>query len=117
MKFDVTVRLVPNRNRFYVMASRENVYDSCSKVVEVDYQGPMEPGQIHILALGVGAYNRRQLKYPQRDAERLSEVLYRRGLDKDGNRGLRFWLPDADVNRKSVEDAFDQIARKVESRP
>ncbi len=117
LSFDVTVQLLPNRNQFYVMASRENVYDSCSKVVEVDYQAPMDPGQIHILALGVGAYDRRKLKYPPHDAEQLSEVLYHRGLDKQGNRGLKIWLPDADVSRKSVEEAFERIARKVEDRP
>ena len=117
MSLDVTVTLAPNRNRFYVMASRENVYDSCSKVVEVDYQAPMDPGQIHILALGVGAYERRRLKYPQRDAEQLGRLLYRRGVDKQGNRGLSFSLPDAEVSRKSVQDAFDRIARYVEDRP
>ena len=30
--------------------------------------GPMEPGRLHVVALGVGAYQRRELKYAGRDA-------------------------------------------------
>jgi WD40 repeat protein/uncharacterized caspase-like protein len=117
LSHDLTVRLVPNRNRFHVMASREGAYDSSSNVVEVDYTGPMEAGQVHVLALGVGAYDRRRLQYARRDAEQLSAVLNRRGLDAQGRRGLLRVLPDTDVNRENVEQAFDEIARHVEDRP
>ncbi|HZW32076.1 MAG TPA: WD40 repeat domain-containing protein, partial [Isosphaeraceae bacterium] len=117
LSHDVTVRLIPNRNRFQVMASREGAYDSSSNVVEVDYTGPMEAGQIHVLALGVGAYDRRRLQYARRDAEQLSAVLHRRGLDAQGRRGLLRVLPDTDVNRENVEEAFGEIARYVEDRP
>src|SRR5207302_9295157 len=102
---------------FYAMASREGAYDSCSKVVEVDYEAPMEPGQLHVLALGVGAADRRRLKYARYDAERLSEVLHRRGFDAAGRRGVRLMLPDAEVSRENVEKAFDELARRVEDRP
>src|SRR5262249_30839152 len=40
LTFEVPVRLLPNRNRFHVMASRAGTYDSSSPVVEVDYAGP-----------------------------------------------------------------------------
>ena len=99
----VPVRLVPNRNRFYVMASQDGAFDSRSEEVVVDYVGPMEPGRLHVIALGVGEYQKRRLQYAQRNAERLSEVLYERGLDKAGQAGLRRLLPDTQVTRKNVE--------------
>jgi uncharacterized caspase-like protein len=117
LTFEVIVRLAPRRNRFYAMASREGAYDTCSQAVEVDYDAPREPGRVHILALGVGAYERRQLKYAPYDAERLSQVLHRRGIDAAGERGLRLVLPDAAVSRENVEKAFDELARRVEDRP
>jgi WD40 repeat protein/uncharacterized caspase-like protein len=116
-ELEVPVRLVPNRNRFYVMASQDGAFDSRSEEVEVNYVGPMEPGRLHVVALGVGDYQKRRLQYAQRDAERLSAVLQARGLDKTGQTGLRSLLPDAEVTRKNVEQAFDDIAEYVENRP
>jgi serine/threonine protein kinase/WD40 repeat protein len=114
---EIVVRLAPNRNRFYVMASRAGAYDNRSNVVEVDYHGPSEPGQVHVLALGVGDYNRRRLPHVRRDAEQLSEVLHRRGLGSAGRRGLQQVLADDAVSRENVERAFDELARRVEDRP
>ena len=37
---DVPVKLVSGANRFYAMASRRDDYDSCSRVVEVNYEVP-----------------------------------------------------------------------------
>ncbi len=81
-EIEVPVRLVPNRNRFYVMASQDGAFDSRSEDVEVDYIGPMEPGRLHVIALGIGEYEKRRLRYAQADAERLSEELHARGRDK-----------------------------------
>jgi WD40 repeat protein/uncharacterized caspase-like protein len=117
--FDVVVRLLPKpkRNRFYVMASRDGAYDSCSPVVEVDYTGPMEPARLHILALGVDGYERRRLHYARRDAERLSQVLHARGVDTAGQGGVLDVLFDDEVSAESVKRAFDRIAERVETRP
>jgi WD40 repeat protein len=117
LSFEVDVRLAPNRNRFYVMASREGAYDSCSKVVEVDYAGPSEPGRLHVLALGVGSYRTRGLLFARRDAEQLSQVLHARGLDAAGESGYVDVLRDEDVNRENITSAFARIAERVEDRP
>jgi WD40 repeat protein/uncharacterized caspase-like protein len=117
LSLDVAVRLLPARNRFYVMASQEGAYDSCSNVLEVDYDGPMERGQVHVLAIGVGGYERQRLHYPGQDAERLSEVLHARGIDTAGQPGLRIVIPESELSRDVVERRFEEIARAVEDRP
>jgi WD40 repeat protein/uncharacterized caspase-like protein len=114
---EVPVTLVGGSNRFYVMASRADAYDSCSHVVELDYQAPMERGRVHVLALGVTDYPNRPLRYPRDDAERLSEILNQRGLDAKGERGRRHVLYEADISPASVDRAFRAIARAVEDRP
>jgi hypothetical protein len=117
LRFDVPVRLLPDRNRFYVMASKDGAFDSCSNVVDVDCAAPMERGQLHILALGVGGYEQRRLHYPGHDAERISAVLHARGVDAAGQRGIRIVLPEAELNVDTVEAAFERIARRVLDRP
>lgn len=114
---EVPVKLVSGENRFYVMASQKGAYDSCSGVVEVDCQARMERGRVHILALGVGDYQSRRLRYAVNDAVKLSDVLHARGLDASGKSGFRRWLSGKEVTRESVESALDEIARQVEERP
>ena len=116
-QFPVKTRLVKGTNRFHAMASREGAYSSISEPVEIEYEGPMEPGRLHVVALGVGAYQRRELKYAGRDASSISEVLHARGLDATGSPGVRIFLPDKDVTPENIEDAFDQVAAEVENRP
>ena len=55
-QFSVRVRLLKGANRFYALASRDGALDSRSDEVEVTYDGPMEPGRLHVVALGVGDY-------------------------------------------------------------
>ena len=117
LSVDVPVTLVSGNNRFYVMASRKDVYDSCSRVVEIDYAAPMKRGQVHVLALGVKDYQRRSLKYAEDDADQLSELFHRRGFDAAGQKGIAHVLHGADISRKNVERVFDEIARRVEDRP
>ena len=117
LSFDVETPLVPDRNRFYVMASREGAYDACSKIVEVDFEAPRERGQVHVLAIGVGSYQLRRLEFAQRDAQQISEVFFKRGADAKGQHGLKIVLADDRVTEESIEKAFDQIARQVEDRP
>jgi uncharacterized caspase-like protein len=113
----VRVHLIKGPNRFYAMASREGAIDSRSDDVEITYDGPMEPGRLHVVALGVGDYRARRLGYAVRDAEQLSEVLHNRGLDGAGQEGIRRVLPDSEVSEERVGQAFEDVARQVEDRP
>jgi WD40 repeat protein/uncharacterized caspase-like protein len=116
-RLEVPAKLVAGDNRFYVMASRTGDYDSCSRVVDVEYDAPMERGQVHVLALGVGDYEARRLGYARVDAEQLGEFLHQRGVDAKREPGLLSVLLDADVNTETVRQAFDKIALQVEDRP
>jgi WD40 repeat protein len=116
-RFPVRVRLLGGSNKFYAMASRDGAFYSRSDEVEVPYDGPVEPGRLHVVALGVGGYKRRRLGYAVGDADRLSEVLQTRGLDKAGKQGLRIVLEDDQVNQENVEKAFHDVAQRVEDRP
>jgi WD40 repeat protein/uncharacterized caspase-like protein len=113
------VRLVKGRNRFYAMASKEGAYDSRTSEpdLEIDYDGPMEPGLVHVVSIGVSNYKRQRLNFPGRDAESLGELLHRRGLDPSGRGGLQRVLKDAYVNVESVNDVFRELAAKVKGRP
>jgi Caspase domain len=114
----VPVQLVKGRNRFYAMASyrgADRTFDSRSPEVEVDYAGSAEPGRLHVLALGVGDYARRRLKFAEHDAQRISEILHDRGLEVAGKRGLRLVRTNADVSVEGVSADFRALAR--EARP
>jgi uncharacterized caspase-like protein len=99
------------------MASRQNAYDSCSRVLEIDYQAPMERGSVHVLALGVKEYKRRGLRFSEDDAEELSTFLHNRGIDAAGRQGVRRILHGKDVSRENIRQAFTDLARRVEDRP
>ena len=119
LSLDVPVTLVSGNNRFYVMASRKDAYDSCSRVVEIDYDGAdASAARSTCMALGVKDYQRRSLKYAEDDADQLSEFLHRSGVRRRrANRASRHVLHGADISRKNVERVFDEIARRVEDRP
>ena len=120
-RITIPVSLVKGVNRFYAMATaagREGSYDSRSPEVEVPYGGPTEPGQLHVVALGVGDYKFRRLKYPDRDAEQLSEVLHERGFQGTGKTdGLRIVRTNASVTTDGVNKAFREVAERVKGRP
>lgn len=116
-RFDVRVRLLPGLNRFYAMASREGAFDSRSQELEIPYEGSIEPGRLHVIALGVGNYEREKLSFAKRDAERLSEVLHVRGLAAGKERGKSVLLTDDLVNARSVAKAFTEIGREVRGHP
>jgi hypothetical protein len=112
---------VKGSNSFYAMATatgREGSWDSRSDEVEIAYDGPSDPGKLHILALGVGDYKTRKLKFADRDAERISEVLHERGLDVAGKApGIRIVRTNGDVSTEGVTKAFGELAREVKGRP
>jgi WD40 repeat protein len=116
-QFTVQVRLLPGTNRFYVMASRDGAFDSRSADVEVDYEGTLDPGRLHVVALGVGNYKRETLLFAAHDAERLSRVLSERGLNPGQGHGARIPLMDDQVTAGRVTEAFTTIAREVRGRP
>ncbi|MFO0890567.1 MAG: WD40 repeat domain-containing protein [Isosphaeraceae bacterium] len=116
-RHEVPVRLVPGANRFYAMAGREGAYDSRSEEVEVVFEGTTDPGRLHVIALGVGDYDREKLTFAKRDAERLSQVLHNRGLNAGQQRGKRHLLTDRQVNPGTVTRAFADIAREVKGHP
>jgi hypothetical protein len=116
-QFTVQVRLLPGTNRFYAMASRDGAFDSRSSEIEIPYEGPLEPGRLHIIALGVGNYEREKLQFAKRDAERLGEVLHARGLTRDQERGKSILLTDNQVNARNIANAFTELSREVRGRP
>jgi hypothetical protein len=77
----------------------------------------MEPGRLHVLALGVGNYEREALNFAKRDAERLSEVLHLRGLVRGQGRGTSVLLTDDQVTARNVSRAFAEIGREVKGHP
>jgi uncharacterized caspase-like protein len=96
------------------MAGRDTTFDSRSRDVDLRYEGVQEPGQVHVVALGVGDYHvNRRLKYPHNDAQALSDVL----AERSNSAGLTIVRHDAGVSEKSVKDAFDQVAARVTNRP
>ncbi len=118
-RIPVRVQLVKGNNRFYAMASREGAYDSRSPEpdLQIPYVGPMEPGKVHVVSLGVGKYSHQQLNSAVRDAEKLSELLYQRGIDAQRKGGLRRVLTDDYVNRESVNAVVRELAAAVKGRP
>lgn len=117
-QFRADVRLLNGVNRFYAMASRDGAHDSRSADVELKFDGPSDPSQVHVIALGIGeGYQRRKLKYPERDALRISQVLQQRGIELEGQPGIRKVLLNDDVNTASIQSAFGEVARRVRGRP
>ena len=101
------------------MASREGAYDSRSPEpdVQIPYVGPMEPGLVHVICLGVGKYERQRLNFPVRDAQQLGEILHQRGVDPKGKMGLRRVLTDDQINLENVNQTFRDVASQVKGRP
>ncbi len=118
-RIPVRVQLVKGNNRFYAMASRDGAYDSRSPEpdLQIPYEGPMEPGRVHVISLGVGKYSRQQLDFPVRDAEQLSELLHQRGIGPEGKEGLRRVLTDEHVRLDDVNAVFRELATAVKGRP
>jgi hypothetical protein len=116
-RFQARVRLRSGVNRFYAMARRHDDVDARSPDVEVRFDGPDDPGRLHILALGVQKYTRHALRFSDRDAIQLAEFLHRYGVWEGGQPGIQVVLTNDAVTEKNVEDAFIKIRRAARRRP
>ena len=120
-RFTAEVRLRSGVNRFHVMAGRPGSTDveGRSEVVEIRYDGPDTPGQLHVLAMGVSKYDEpaQASSSPTDDAENLSDFLHRNGVREEGTPGLRIVLTNEDVTEAKVDEAFIQIRDRVKERP
>ena len=116
-RFIARVRLRSGVNRFSAMASRPDAIDGRSRDVEVRYDGPETPGQLHVLALGVSNYRRRALQYADRDAEEIAAFLHRQGGEASGKEGLCQVLTNQNVTLKNVQNALLALRDRVMGRP
>ena len=115
------VRLRHGLNRFHVMAGRPGSHEveGRSETVEVRYDGPDSPGQLHFLALGVSNYERpgHALQFADRDARELADFLHRSRAQVAGSLGLRIVLTNREVTEAQVDEAFLRIRDRVKGRP
>ena len=105
------------------MAGRpgSNEIEGRSETVEVRYDGPDSPGQLHILALGVSKYRPtrpRSLQFADRDARATRRLPPRSsGRAIWGVPGLRIVLTNREVTEAKVNEAFVRIRDRVKGRP
>jgi WD40 repeat protein len=110
----VRVALKKGLNRFYAMAARDDARGPVvgrSQDVEVRFDGPASPGKLHVLALGVSAYDRQksQLRYAADDADAIVRFLKDRGVDA-GDKACRLVaLTDGEVTEERVKKELAQI--------
>ena len=111
------VALRPGSNRFYAMASKPGAVDGRSDDLTLRYDGPEAPGRVHVVALGVGNYPKRPLKYTQVDARRVAEILHSKGIEPGRLADEPIVLLDADVTPESIDRAFRGLREAVKGRP
>ncbi|AGA30374.1 WD40 repeat-containing protein [Singulisphaera acidiphila DSM 18658] len=115
------IKLRHGLNRFHVMAGRpgSTEVEGRSQTIEIRYDGPDTPGQIHILAVGVSHYDDKEhaLQFADRDAVELSEYLEKNGNRASGSPGLQIVLTNNDVTEAKVDEAFTKIRDRVKTRP
>lgn len=119
------VVLMPGPNRFYAMATRPkgrdaNAPDSIDgrsrDDVLLTYNGTIDPGRVHVLALGVSHYENRPLRYADSDAKSLSATIA--DLTAKGERqGTILTLTNEQVDPAAVESALGQIGDAVRFHP
>ncbi|SIO05814.1 WD40 repeat [Singulisphaera sp. GP187] len=115
------IKLRHGLNRFHVMAGRPDSteVEGRSETIEIRFDGPDTPGQIHILAVGVSHYDDKghALQFADRDAVDLSDYLEKSGNRASGTPGLQIVLTNADVTEAKVDEAFTKIRDRVKTRP
>lgn len=116
-RFSAHVRLKSGVNRFYAMAGRPADIDARSGDVEVRFDGPDEPGRIHVIALGVKDYTRNALRFADRDAKQMAEFLHSNGFQTANQPGELVVLTDEQVTERAVEDRFAALRSRVKRHP
>jgi len=111
------VQLRKGDNRLYAMASRPGSSDGKSDEVTLRYDGPEAPGRLHTIAIAIGNYAGRALKYAQIDARDMAGFLHDRGLKGVDRPGERIVLTDDDVNPQAIDDAFRKLRAAVSGHP
>ncbi|MDX2039328.1 MAG: caspase family protein [Isosphaeraceae bacterium] len=113
----VKVKLHNGTNRFYAMAGRPGTIDGRSNVVELRFDEPDPPGELHVLALGVGDYDKenRKLEFAKTDAIDIAEFLHSKGVR--ASEGLTYVLRDDEVNEASVTEKLRMLRNRVRDRP
>ncbi len=112
-----TVKLRSGENRFYALASRPGAIDGRSNDVVIRYEGPEPPGRLHVLAVGISAYERRRLKYAHEDATSLAAFLHQRGITASGEPGKLLVRTDADATEANINRDFQALREAVKGRP
>lgn len=115
MRAQVTLR--KGVNRFYVMASRPGTIDGRSNEVQIDYDGPDNPGRLHVLAIGISQYQRRALQFAHQDARDLASFLDRNSVYDKGPDSAPIVLTDDQVTTDRVLDGLRTIQKRVRGRP
>jgi WD40 repeat protein len=120
-RFVAKVQLRKGLNRFHVMAGRPGAtgVEGRSETVEIRCDAADSPGQRHVLALGVSAYDDvdRKLQFADRDAKQLADFLQTAGPQAAGASGLKIILTDREVTEAKVDDAFIRLRDRVKGRP
>lgn len=115
------IKLRHGLNRFHVMAGRANdtEVEGRSEPIEIRYDGPDSPGQLHILAIGISHYEdaAHALQFADRDAEQLADFLERNNTRVAESPGLQIVLTNKDVSEDRVNEAFQRIRDRVRNRP
>jgi len=108
-------------NRFHVMASRPESTDieGKSELIEIRYDGPETPGQLHLVAVGVSDYDdpAHRLQFADRDAQQLSDFLERVTRESGSSPGLQLVIKNREVSETKVNEAFEKIRDRVRNRP
>lgn len=113
----IKVNLLGGKNEFYAMAGKPGALDGRSNVVELEYAGPTEPGRVHVVAIGVGKYQRQSLQFATVDAKAIAEFLKKNGLKGEARENVSHVLLDEHVTRGKLDEAFARVRTDVSGRP
>ncbi|MFO0958197.1 MAG: caspase family protein [Isosphaeraceae bacterium] len=118
-QMSVRVRLRQGVNQFYAMAAPRQLgtLEGRSDPIELRSEIPEEEPRIHLLALGVGNYDRRKLQYAAADARGLVDHFTRLVAQNQQEAGkVDLFLDDA-VTLAAVRNWFGEVRKVVEDRP
>lgn len=117
----ITARVVlrPGLNEFHAMASstRPGALEGRSDPIEVRSEISEEEPSLHVLALGVGNYARRKLRFATKDAADLAGRLRELVQAGDQPLGLVNVLLDEEVTERNLRKWFIDVRQAVRDRP